>query len=314
MRTWREAMGEALYGPGGFYRRTGAPSEHFRTPGQSPVYALAVARLLTRVDDALGRPPVLDLVDVGAGRGELLRHIASQPSSCAARLRLTGVEIAERPVDLPAEITWTTQIPPVTGLLLATEWLDVVPLDVVEQTADGLRLVLVDATGHESLGAPPGREDVDWLQRWWPLTRPGDRAEIGLSRDRAWAAAVGQVRTGLALAVDYGHDTAGRPPGGTLTGFRAGREVPPVPDGRSDLTAHVALDSAAAAAGPGRRRGQAAALRELGTSGEVRPGDGLRGLQAAGDAADLLDPAGFGRFGWLLHGVGMEVPLGSGRT
>ena len=46
-------------------------------------------------------------------------------------------------------------LPPVTGLLVANEWLDDVPLDVVEQTGDGPRLVLVDADGAGSLGPAP---------------------------------------------------------------------------------------------------------------------------------------------------------------
>ncbi|MYS43043.1 hypothetical protein GTY23_17755, partial [Streptomyces sp. SID5998] len=65
----------------------------------------------------------------------------------------------------------------------------------------------------------------------------------------AWAGAVSRLRRGLAVAVDYAHTAADRPPFGTLTGFRDGRETAPVPDGSCDLTAHVALD-ACAAAGP----------------------------------------------------------------
>ena len=75
-----------------------------------------------------------------------------------------------------------------------------------------------------------------------------DRAEIGRPRDDAWADAVGaRAAAGCALAVDYGHLRADRPPVGTLTGYRGGRQVPPVPDGRCDVTAHVAIDAVAAA-------------------------------------------------------------------
>ena len=47
--------------------------------------------------------------------------------------------------------------------------------------------------------------------------------------------------------MDYGHLAAARPPAGTLAAHRAGRLVPPVPDGSCDLTADVAWDSLAAA-------------------------------------------------------------------
>ncbi|NEC19081.1 hypothetical protein G3I50_12545, partial [Streptomyces parvus] len=76
---------------------------------------------------------------------------------------------------------------------------------------------------------------------------PGERAEIGRPRDAAWTGAVGCLTAGLAVAVDYAHGRGTRPPFGTLTGFRGGREVRPVPDGSRDLTAHVALDACAAA-------------------------------------------------------------------
>lgn len=313
-------MQEALYGDRGFYRST-PPVAHFRTSVHaSTLYAGAILTLLDRVDGALGRPHPLDLVDVGAGRGELLRAVAelAGPELCA-RLRLTGVELADRPADLPAGIGWRADIPALTGLLVANEWLDVVPLDIVEHTPNGLRLVHVGPDGAESLGPPPTGADEDWLRRWWPL-HEGDRAEIGCTRDAAWAGAVAAVTAGAALAVDYWHTATGRPPYGSLVGYRDGAVVPPAPDGSCDLTAHVALDSCAAAAGGDWvLTTQREALRELGIAG-ARPGRELAGadpaaylraLQHAGEAAELLDPAGLGGFGWLLHGIGMPVPLGA---
>lgn len=71
----------------------------------------------------------------------------------------------------------------------------------------------------------------------------GDRAP----RDEAWASAVAALDAGLAVAADYAHSVSARPPFGTLTGFREGRETEPVPDGSCDITAHVALDACAAA-------------------------------------------------------------------
>lgn len=274
MVRWREAMATALYGPEGFFVRPGsAPAAHFRTSAHvSPLFARAILRLLERVDETLGHPDRLDVVDVGAGRGELLSTLlASAAPALRARLRPVAVEQAPPPVDL-VELTspehhklhkiWRDRVPePVTGLLMATEWLDNMPVDAVEVDPDGtVRYLLVNpATGEEALGEPVTGPDADWLARWWPLTEPGTRAEIGRSRDDAWAGAVVAVERGTALAVDYGHLAGARPPLGTLTGFRQGREVPPVPDGSCDLTAHVALDALAAAGTvAARRRGTAA--------------------------------------------------------
>src|SRR5690606_17153550 len=143
--------------------------------------------------------------------------------------------------------------------------------------------------------------------------------EIGLPRDEAWASAAGTVARGLAVAVDYGHTRDTRPPFGTLTGFRDGRETAPVPDGSCDLTAHVALDACAAAVpGPGGRLlTQREALRALGvTAGRpplalasTDPAGYVRALAAAGEAAELLAPDRLGALGWPLRPAGVPDVL-----
>ncbi|MFG3687767.1 SAM-dependent methyltransferase [Micromonospora sp. NPDC047740] len=373
-------MERALYGPGGFFVSGAGPAAHFRTSVHaSPVLSSCLLRLLNSLDRALGHPPRLDVVDVGAGRGELLRALLAGTAPAAARplpsglgslsagpspaaplpladrVRLTAVEKAPRPDDLPAEIHWADEIPDrITGLLLATEWLDNVPLDLAVDTPEGWRYLLVDPTSEESVGDLVDAADADWLDRWWPLTgsdgisltgsgfraaRPAEgssltarsrsgcpepptasRAEIGRTRDKAWAEAVQRIEKGCALAVDYGHLRDGRPVEGTLTGYRGGRQVPPVPDGSCDVTAHVAMDSVAAA---GERVAGCAytlitqweGLRALGADGgrpprslaAQDPAGYVRALAAASAVAELTDPAGLGGHWWLLQPVGVPV-------
>ena len=101
--TWREAMRTALYGPAGFYARGEPPSGHFRTSAHvSSAYAGAMLRLLREADAALGRPARVDLVDIGAGRGELLGQLlalideavtAGRDGGLAARIAARAVEI-----------------------------------------------------------------------------------------------------------------------------------------------------------------------------------------------------------------------------
>ncbi|WP_304598531.1 SAM-dependent methyltransferase [Plantactinospora sp. BC1] len=327
---WRAAMTTALYGDRGFFVGGAGPAAHFRTSAHAvPVLGAALLRLLDRLDAALGRPDPLQVVDVGAGRGELLGTLARlAPPELAARLRLTGVELAPRPDALPETIDWRPEPPErIVGLLLGTEWLDNVPLDVAEAGPAGWRRVLVDpATGAESPGGPLDPAETQWLARWWPTPgrdgsapRPPERVEIGLPRDAAWAEAVGSLHRGLALAVDYGHLRDARPVRGTLTGFRAGRQVDPVPDGSCDLTAHVAVDSVAAAgtarAGlPYTLVEQHRALRALGADGRrpaltlasTDPAGYVRALARASTAAELTDPAGLGGHWWLLQPVGVD--------
>ncbi|MFB7665752.1 SAM-dependent methyltransferase [Kitasatospora sp. NPDC056138] len=323
---WRPAMEQALYGEdGGFYRRSEGPAGHFRTSVHaSPRYAGAVARLLQEVDEALRHPAEVALVDVGAGRGELLTGVlAAVPRALAERLRPYAVEIADRPAGLPESVVWTDRVPQgVNGLLFANEWLDNVPLDLAEVDGDGvLRYVEVAPDGEERLGGPLAEADAGWAARWWPTGEPGERVELGGTRDAAWAAAVGGLASGLAVAVDYAHLRAGRPVFGTLTGFRAGREVRPVPDGSCDITAHVALDAVAVPGLHSLWTTQRDALRALGVSGTrpplalaaSDPTEYLRALSGAGEAAELTDPAGLGGFGWLAQAVRMPEPVGLAR-
>jgi SAM-dependent MidA family methyltransferase len=346
--TWREAMRAALYGPGGFYARGEPPARHFRTSVHvSPSYAAAIWELLRQVDAGLGHPGRIDLVDVGAGRGELLELVlaAADQDRAGAGARgapgagngpgtsvvpeLTGriaacaVEVAPRPPGLDSRIGWQP-VPPagITGLVIASEWLDNVPLDVVELTPAGLAVVQVDpATGAERLGGPPDPADLAWVRAWWPLAVCGARAEVGRTRCEAWAGVIRRIDRGVAVVADYGHVKAARPAWETLTGYREGRAVAPLPDGFRDITAHVALDACAAA---GRAAGasesvlttQRAALRGLGLNARwpplalaaADPERYARALCQASVNAELVDAAGLGGFGWLVQAVGTSLP------
>ena len=299
-------MADALYGEGGFYRGTAVPAAHFRTAAHvSPQWARALAALIA---DAGGDT----VVEVGAGGGELLHAL----TELLPAHRLIGVDVAARPPGLADRVEWTESLPHTfDGALLAVEWLDNVPVDVVELTDDGPRYVEVSAAGEERLGDPVADVDLRWLQQWWPLAEVGDRAEIGGPRDTAWADAVGRLRQGVALTVDYAADPR-RDVAGTLTGYREGRQVLPVPDGSCDVTAHVLLESCAAAVSgaPSRLLSQREALRILGVDArrpayDDDPRAYLDALQQAGDAAELLDPAGLGAFTWLIQAKGVALPL-----
>jgi SAM-dependent MidA family methyltransferase len=304
--TWKRAWDAALYGPDGFFRRE-APAAHFRTSVHaSPLFARAVV--------SLAHQEGLDtVVDIGAGRGELLTAMrALEPG-----LDLLGVEVAARPEELHPAIAWTSMLPEsVDGLVVANEWLDDIPCHVVEVDEAGeIRVVHVDpASGAETLGAAVTDPSVPsslgaWLGRWWPLEdrQPGLRAEVGTTRDGAWADVVRRVIGGIAVAVDYGHLRDARPPYGSLRSYRLGREVDLLPDGSRDVTAHVAVDSVAAATGGVVRR-QRDVLLDLGvTAGRpgleraaTDPAGYLADLARAGEAGELLAPGGLGDFWWVI--------------
>lgn len=332
MIPWREAWQHALYGPDGFYRDPAGPAGHFSTATHGRVgasFAEAVARLADQES-------ATHVVDLGCGRGELLTHLhALRPD-----LRLTGVDVVARPRTLPDPVSWLPS-PGGAGLpetlrdladvlVLANEWLDVVPCTVAEVVAPGvLAVVQVDpATGAETLhragpdpsvpgGAmhsatspttmAPTTEELDWCAAHWPVDGlpVGARVEIGSSRDDAWDDLCSRIRRGAALAIDYGHLATGRPRHGTLTAYRSGALVTPVPDGSCDLTAHVAVDSLTA----DTLHTQREALRALGLGGRLPPRTLARedpraylaALSKASEESALTGTEGLGGFWWVLR-------------
>ncbi len=277
------------------------PAQHFRTSVHAgTVLAEAFLVVLDRIDRALERPAGLDLVDLGAGGGELLSTMVElAPPSVRRRLRPVAVDL--RPAPSGWALPWTAELPErVGGLVIAHEWLDALPCPVVRHDGQAVRRVQVSLDGSERLGPAIGGAEAAWLRRWWP-PHPGERAEVGLCRDRAWRNVVERVSVGAAVAVDYGHALGERPGAGTLSGYRDGRQVRPVPDGSCDLTAHVSLDSVAAVAA-GVWISQADALQAL-VRAAPPSGSWLDRTIWAGQVAELTDPAGFGGFGWVLHPV-----------
>lgn len=320
---WPSAWQRALYEEGaGLYRRD-APGRHFATsvtgiPGAARELAGAVRELALRC-----RAP--QIVDLACGDGELAAELAGPGVP-----PVLAVDVRERPAALPQDVGWcrTPGGADVSGLapglvpgalVIAHEWLDVVPCPIWEiDDAGSPRTVLVDPAGDERLGPGPGERggpcppDLDWCARWWPLDGlpPGARVEVGRARDLAWEgllAAVGDAGGGLCVAVDYGHERAHRPTYQTLRGHRRGRPTRAVPDGGRDLTADVSVDSLR----QDRRLRQRELLHELGM--RARPPDPAgAGLDPHGYAADLaaagargrlLDPRGLGGFWWVFARV-----------
>ncbi|MGH3471565.1 MAG: SAM-dependent methyltransferase, partial [Nocardioidaceae bacterium] len=201
--TVRHAWQDALYGAEGFYCRA-TPADHFRTSVHvSPLFARAVVALARR-------HRAEHITDWGSGAGELLVAV----HELAPEMGLTGVDLRGRPRGLPPEIEWLVRLPDrVTGLLVANELLDNVACDLVElDAADVPRLVEVERAGVEQrLGEPAEAAVRDWVERWWPLVEPGDRVEVGLSRDDAWYDACRRVTDGICVAIDYGHRRESRP-------------------------------------------------------------------------------------------------------
>ncbi|WP_446666158.1 SAM-dependent methyltransferase [Flexivirga sp. B27] len=315
-QSWRTAWHDALYGPDGFYRQADGPAGHFATSAQGiPGGGRLLARAVAILAENAG---CQRLIDVGAGRGELLTEV----SAVAPTLQLTGVDVVERPADLPEPIDWLTSpggadLPDALAgvrdtLVVAHEWLDVVPCTVAEYDGAVWRTVEVDPTGVERLGGPVAGAELQWLQSNWPSDGLiGARAEIGESRDAAYRALRSRIDNGLLVVVDYGHLRDSRPRRGTLTGYRHGAQCSPVPDGSTDITAHVAMDTLDARESRELVR-QSTLFDRLGLHtgpppielASQDPPAYLQALADRGSYAQLTAPGGLGDFWWSIGPVG----------
>lgn len=307
---WIDAWVDSAYGADGFWR-TNCAHEHFRTASAAgDQLAVAIAALIPAGTVAV--------VDVGAGGGELLAALRLQ----RPELRLAGVDLRPRPAELPVGIDWAVDLwdarydtwtsgaahrllTAYEGrvLAIANEWLDDLPCPIVQAGTDGWHEVVLDESGVEHPGGQLTGGLRTWADTWWPH---GTRAEIGLARDRAWAQLLAAVRPGGggALLIDYGHDRDHRPEHGTLTGYRDGQQVAPVPDGRMNLTAHVAVDAVRAA-------GEAAGATTVAYGRQVdvlaplldttSHDDPLTDLVHRSQRAALTSNSAWGSYWWLLQ-------------
>jgi hypothetical protein len=253
-RSWFDAWVESAYGTDGFWRIHN-PDVHFRTAATSgPMIAKTLAALIDSRDE------ISTVVDVGAGSGRLLEEL----SAIRPDLQLLGIDLRKRPRGLASQVDWAQDLwdvrygcwtsgeagaaldQPDPVMIICCEWLDDLPCPVVMQHADGWREVIINDGGSEQAGPRLSSEQLAWADRWWA---GGDRAEIGITRDRAWVELINMIikRGGCALMIDYSHTAARRPLSGSLAAYRDGRALEPVPGANVNLTAHVAIDAVRAA-------------------------------------------------------------------
>lgn len=318
--TWSRAWRDAARG---FWARE-EPHHHFTTSA-TPALADRIASIVHEVDARLGHPDTLTVIDIGCGDGSLLALVRERCTDVGSRARWIGVDLRPARMEgidaVVAEVPCPLLLGAIHGVVMAHEWLDEMPCDVVTRDEAGVdRLVLVDQRGIEMHG--PALDDADgcaalgvdaartrsWLEQWWPLRAPGDRAEVGTLRDQAWAWMAGLLSSGTALATDYGHvrsDRIARDREGTLTAYRMGRLVRPVPDGTANLTAHVAVDACADAV-PGTTvtvQRQEIAPASLGPQPSMSEVDGYFATLR------LRDPARLGSVHWLRWDAHRLAPV-----
>ncbi len=240
--TWRDAWESAHYGPHGFYRTNPNPADHFRTNVMdSPETSSKIFDIAYLQYQRIGSPTTFTVLDCGAGTGDLTRDLRTNCEHLGLPWEVQSLNFPDTDIRDLAPLGGA-------GVVIAHELLDDIPCQVVELDDNRTpHVVHVDpVTGVESLGDPASTRDLEWLDTWWPATVPGARREIGNYRDALWQTLLTVFDSGCAIMVDYCTTQPDRVRGvfdaGTLAGYRAGRITRPVPDGSTNITAHVCIE------------------------------------------------------------------------
>jgi SAM-dependent MidA family methyltransferase len=240
----------------GYWRRRdtiGAAGDFVTAPEISQIFGELIGLWCAVTWQQLGSPTPVRLVELGPGRGTLMRDALRAARRApgfidAATLHL--VEISESLRSLQqatladslgqTAITWhrdIAEVPPGPAIVVANEFLDALPIRQLVY-AGGVwheRVVALDAGG-TLIFAQGDRVD---LQAGLPREpQPGAIAELRAGEEQLIAELATRSRPCVALFIDYG--PASEAVGDTLQAVRRHEYVDPLAEpGTADLTAHV---------------------------------------------------------------------------
>jgi SAM-dependent MidA family methyltransferase len=267
----------------GYWQRSsiGAAGDFVTAPEISQMFGELIGLWCAVVWQRLGSPEQVNLVELGPGRGTLMRDAVRAARSLPPFLRAARVHLIEtsgrmravqqqtlltpRPAAggdcaagedgaLLAPIAWhasVADVPPGAAIVIANEFLDALPIRQLVFATHGWRERVVLADGRGGLAFATGAEaDVGpWAARTSP--QPGAVCEVRSGEEELLAALAARASPLVALFTDYG--PAEEVYGDTLQAVSGHRYVDPLAcPGQADLTAHVrfaGLRSKAAAAG-----------------------------------------------------------------
>jgi SAM-dependent MidA family methyltransferase len=352
-------MAAVLYDPehGYYATREDRPTrdgDYLTAPELHPIFGSTLAAQVEEVWERLDRPEELRLREEAAGRGSLglaildrlvaarspaVGAVRYQPVEATAAREMAGRErliAAGHGGRLAAAVAAAADgvDRPMTGMILANEFLDALPVHRVT-ARDGELLELHvewrDGWFSETALAPSTPDLASALALARVELVEDQVAEVGLEA-ATWARELGsRLERGLVMVIDYGHpaqalyDPELRPTGLLRTYHRHHVGDDPYRFvGRQDLTAHVDWTTLELAAADGGlevlgRTTQAEALSGLGLGDRLVELQAQPGMTAEAYALArasvmrLLDPRAMGGFGVLVLGRGMatEPPLRS---
>jgi len=307
-------MEEALYGEGGYYHREDVPigeaGDYVTGSSFSPLFGRATARLLRRLDEALGRPAVF--FEAAYGTGAHLEHAAADGDR-----RILAWDRIARKVPAGVERVELKDVEAVEGLIFSYELFDALPVHRLIGREGGIGELWVDLEGEDFTWREGDLSDPalpDLLGG--TILQPGQIADLAPGWVPLYTELARRLDRGLLVTCDYGFgrdlllDVRIRQHG-TLACYSRQRvhRNPFVLVGEQDLTAHVDFTALREA---GEREGlttvaltrQALWLTACGLFEDLQNA----GPEARQDAMALLDGEGMGQdIRVLIQARGLDV-------
>ncbi len=307
----------ALYAPGAYYDDppigAGPVGDFVTSPHVHPIFAQLLAEAIRDLHEAMGRPDEVELIEVGAGDGTLLRALL--PELADLTMRVTAVERSLGARAALAEIDGVDvrEAMPTAGapaVILAHELLDNLPFRRLRSTDTGPREVHVGLADDRLVEVVQPVTDLEATDDDESVVPTGAATFVT-------GALVGPAPRAL-LAIDYGSDHGAGGPAHGYVSHRVVEDLLAAP-GRTDITAGVDFGFLAqAAAAHGLRAFPTASQHDtlialgfedwLHTELErqhdlLDSGRGAEAVRTWGGrsrAVMLADPSGLGRFRWFV--------------
>jgi SAM-dependent MidA family methyltransferase len=281
--TFKRFMELCLYHPeGGYYRqpakRLGRDGDFKTSPHQSPIFGQILSRQSEEIWCAMGKPRLFNIYEYGAGEGWLAHDIlkaAEESESSAFAQALAYTLIEQNPsssaragerlarwqegkqayprarIEVPADKNFA--LPEnFEGLIIAHEFLDALPVHILQQTEKGLFERYVERQDGK-LSFRNGKLSEERLKHWFHdigvELENGQTAEVCPAAIDWIESTAKRIRRGGILLFDYGFSSQAlyHPSRreGTIRGYRdhAIIENPLDLPGETDLTAHVDFTS-----------------------------------------------------------------------
>jgi len=267
-----------LYDPShGYYSRNaeqfGKAGDFYTSSDVHAVFGRLLARQFDQMWQALDRPPEIEILELGPGRGLFARDVLDwsnkkfpdffaaltytlQETSPALRAKLhetlrEHLDAGRAAVPEERPTGPCRALAPETPLIVfANEFFDAVPVEILG-TAGKLHLALENNRLRETW-LPPRAEELEFLDRYGVHPEAGERIEVPIVAQDWMQQITRAIEPGLLVIVDYGYtrnqQLAGRHRG-TLMAYRhhSASPHPYQAPGEQDLTAHVNFTALAAA-------------------------------------------------------------------